>query len=157
VPVVVFSDFQCPGCAQAAPSLSELATSGRVTLTYRFFPLTRIHANARASALAALAAWRQDRFWQFHDALFAQQQTWANLAPAGAQDVFRRIAAGIGLDVARWQADAAAPDQAAVVDADVQAAIGLELPGTPIIFIDGRRYAGRLDFASLSAAVASAP
>jgi protein-disulfide isomerase len=153
VQVVIFSDFQCPGCAAAAPSLTELATDGRIALTYRFFPLTTIHANARAAALAAAAAAQQDRFWQFHDQLFARQTEWASLPPAEAQDAFTQIATDVGLDVARWQADLARPEVAAKVQADVQKATELALPGTPSIFIDGRRYTGRLDFASLSAAI----
>jgi protein-disulfide isomerase/uncharacterized membrane protein len=153
VQVVIFSDFQCPGCAAAAPSLSELATSGRITLTYRFFPLTRIHANAQAATLAALAAAQQDRFWQFHDQLFARQDTWASLSAAAAQDAFTQIAADVGLDVARWRADLARPEAAAIVQADVQKATELALAGTPSIFIDGRPYTGRFDFASLSAAI----
>jgi protein-disulfide isomerase/uncharacterized membrane protein len=153
VRVVVFSDFQCPGCAVAAPSLSELAASGRITLTYRFFPLTRIHANAQAAALAAMAAAQQDRFWQFHDELFARQQAWASLPPPAAQDAFAQIAADIGLDVARWQADLAKPELTAAIEADVQKATELGLAGTPSIFIDGQRYDGRFDFASLSAAI----
>jgi protein-disulfide isomerase/uncharacterized membrane protein len=156
VQVVVFSDFQCPGCAVAAPSLSELATSGRITLTYRFFPLTTIHANARQAALAALAAARQDRFWQFHDALFARQQAWAELPASDARAAFDRIAADIGLDVARWRADASGQEVADMVNADAQAAQALDLRGTPTIFIDGQRYTGRFDLASLSAAVDAA-
>ena len=153
VQVVVFSDFQCPGCAVAAPALSELATSGRITLTYRFFPLTRIHANAQAAALAAMAAAQQDRFWQFHDGLFARQAAWASLPPAAAQDVFAQIAADIGLDVARWQADVANSELGAAIQADVQKATELGLAGTPSIFIDGQPYSGRFDFWSLSAAI----
>jgi protein-disulfide isomerase len=153
VQVVVFSDFQCPACAVAAPSLGQPAADGRITLTYRFFPLTRIHANAHAAALAALAAAEQDRFWQFHDQLFARQQTWAGVTPEAAQEAFARIAADIGLVVGRWQADLAKPELAARVDADVQKATELGLAGTPSIFVDGQRYNGRFDYASLSAAI----
>jgi protein-disulfide isomerase len=153
VQIVVFSDFQCPACAVAAPSLGQLAADGRITLTYRFFPLTRIHANAHAAALAALAAAEQDRFWQFHDQLFARQQTWAGATPEAAQEAFARIAADIGLDVGRWQADLAKPELAARVEADVQNATELGLAGTPSIFVDGQRYNGRFDYASLSAAI----
>jgi protein-disulfide isomerase len=100
-----------------------------------------------------MAAAKQDRFWQFHDELFARQQAWASLPPPAAQDAFAQIAADIGLDVARWQADLAKPELTAAIQADVQKATELGLAGTPSIFIDGQRYDGRFDFASLSAAI----
>jgi protein-disulfide isomerase/uncharacterized membrane protein len=153
VQVVVFSDFQCPACAAAAPALSEVAASQRVTLTYRFFPLTAIHANARAAALAALAADAQGRFWQFHDALFARQQEWADLPPDAAESVFADIAASIGLDTERWRADIGSAKAASAIDADLRAAQDLDLRGTPTIFIDGVQYRGALDTASILGAV----
>ena len=106
VELVVYSDFQCPACAVAAPVLSALAEEGSVTLVYRYFPLVSIHSNAEAAAEAAQAAAQQGRFWEFHDALFARQAAWADLAGSDAAVAFEAIAADIGLDVPRWQADA---------------------------------------------------
>ena len=106
VELVVYSDFQCPACAVAAPVLSALAEEGSVTLVYRYFPLVSIHSNAKAAAEAAQAAAQQGRFWEFHDALFARQAAWADLAGSDAAPAFEAIAAEIGLDVARWRADA---------------------------------------------------
>jgi protein-disulfide isomerase/uncharacterized membrane protein len=151
--VVVFSDFQCPACAAAAPALSEVAHSGRVTLSYRFFPLTTIHANARAAALAALAADAQGRFWQVHDALFARQQEWAALPPEGADAVFADIAAAAGLDLERWRADIGSSDATRTLDADLRAAEDLGLRGTPTIFIDGAQYHGAFEAAAILSVV----
>jgi protein-disulfide isomerase len=151
-PVVVFSDFQCPACAAAAPALRQAAESGAVTLTYRFFPLTGLHANARAAALAAIAANAQGRFWQYHDALFARQPEWAPLPPEGADATFAAIAASVGLDMDRWRTDIGSAEATAVLDADLQAADELGLRGTPSIFIDGVPYRGAYDPAAILAA-----
>jgi protein-disulfide isomerase len=124
-------------------------------LTYRFFPLTRIHVNAQAAAVAALAAGQQGRFWEFHDQLFARQAAWAQLSPDGAQAAFAGIASDLKLDVARWQAEMDSGDVTGTIAADVQKATELQLTGTPTIFIDGHRYTGRFDLDSLSAAVAT--
>jgi protein-disulfide isomerase/uncharacterized membrane protein len=160
VEVVVYSDFQCPACAVAAPVLRDLADAAEITLVYRYFPLVSIHANATAAARAAQAASLQGRFWEFHDALFARQQAWAELPAAEAAAAFAAIAGDVGLDVDRWRTDATASAVADVVDADRRSAERLQLAGTPTIFIDGLRYGGRLDAASLLDAVraaASAP
>jgi protein-disulfide isomerase len=154
--VVVFSDFQCPACAIAAPILTRLADDGSISLTFRYFPLTSIHANANAAAGVAQAAALQDRFWQFHDTLFSQQATWAELPGAEADAVFEQIASEIGLDVARWRSDTTSPAVTDVVTADAREAQDLQLSGTPTIFIDGRQYDGGLSLSALQQAVAAA-
>jgi protein-disulfide isomerase len=156
VELVVYSDFQCPACAVAAPLLSALAEEGSVTLVYRYFPLVSIHSNATAAAEAAQAAAQQGRFWEFHDALFARQSAWADLAGSEAAIAFEAIAAEIGLDVARWSADGASSAVADAVASDRRTAEDLGLSGTPTIFVDGVRYTGPLDREGLRQAVESA-
>ena len=156
VELVVYSDFQCPACAVAAPVLSALAEEGSVTLVYRYFPLVNIHSNAEAAAQAAQAAAQQGRFWEFHDALFARQSAWAELGGADAAIAFEAIAAEIGLDVARWRADAASSTVADAVGSDQRSAEELRLSGTPTIFVDGVRYRGPLNREGVRQAVESA-
>lgn len=156
VELVVYSDFQCPACAAAAPLLLSLAEEGSVTLVYRYFPLVSIHANAEAAARAAQAAAVQGAFWEFHDALFARQSTWAELAPSDADAAFEAIAVEVGLDVAQWRDDAASSTATDVVDADQTSAEKLQLPGTPTIFVDGVRYDGSLNRDGLRRAIDSA-
>ena len=156
VEVVVYSDFQCPACAVAAPVLSALAEEGSVSLVYRYFPLVSIHANAKAAAEAAQAAALQGRFWEFHDTLFARQAVWADLAGPDATTVFEAIAAEIGLDTARWRADATSSAVTDVVASDGRQAEELRLSGTPTIFVDGVRYRGPLNREAIAQAVVSA-
>ncbi len=156
VELVVYSDFQCPACAVAAPVLTALAEEGSVTVVYRYFPLVSIHANAEAAAEAAQAASLQGRFWEFHDALFARQSGWANLAGPDAAVAFEGIAAAIGLDVARWREDATSTAVTDVVASDRRDAEELRLSGTPTIFVDGVRYGGPLNREAIVQAVESA-
>ncbi len=48
--VEIFADFQCPACIifseNVQPILEEYAASGRLTITFRQFPLT-MHKNAK--------------------------------------------------------------------------------------------------------------
>jgi protein-disulfide isomerase len=156
VKLVVYSDFQCPACAAAAPELSRLAGEGLVTVEYRYFPLVSIHANATAAAQAAQAAALQGDFWPFHDALFARQAAWADLPAAGAFRAFEAIASDLGLDVARWQIDSASRETARLVDADRLEAERMRLPGTPTVFIDGVRHDGPFTYGALLDAVRAA-
>lgn len=156
VEVVVYSDFQCPACATVAPMLSELAREGSVTVVYRYFPLRQIHPNADAAAAAAHAAALQDRFWEFHDALFAQQPEWAPLSVPEATEFFAAVAEDVGLDVPAWRSAAASDAVASVIAEDVGSAESLRLTGTPTIFISGERHTGPLSAEALAAAVAGA-
>src|SRR5207249_1888009 len=72
IELIEFSDFQCPFCLQANPTVNQLlnAYGDRIRLVYRHYPLPN-HPNARPAAEAAECASEQDKFWPFHDRLFA--------------------------------------------------------------------------------------
>ena len=75
ITIIEFSDFQCPFCSRVNPSLDQAkATYGdKVRFVFRQFPLN-IHPQAPKAAEAALCANEQGKFWEMHDALFANQQ-----------------------------------------------------------------------------------
>lgn len=76
--IVEMSDYQCPYCRdfheQGFPKLKkDYVDTGIVQFVYMDLPLTSIHAQALAAALAANCAAAQDRFWDMHDALFSSK------------------------------------------------------------------------------------
>src|SRR5207249_9420325 len=92
IEIVEFSDFQCPYCQKANPTVEQvLSTYGdRIHFVYRHFPLPN-HPNAQPAAEAAQCAAEQDKFWPYHDKLFASPSRVA------ASDV-KRTVVGWGLD-----------------------------------------------------------
>ena len=70
--MVLFSDFQCPFCKNAAGPFEDLAKKfgDRIQIVYRAFPLPG-HKGADLAAEAALAANEQGKFWEYHDVLYA--------------------------------------------------------------------------------------
>ena len=74
VTIVEFSDFQCPFCGRAEPTLKQVREKygDKVRLIYLDFPLG-IHDHAIDAASAGRCAGEQGKFWQFHDAMFADQ------------------------------------------------------------------------------------
>lgn len=156
VTVVEFADFQCPACAAVAPMLADLAAGDELTLVYRYFPLVTIHANADASARAAAAADAQGSFWKMSERLYATQASWETL-PAGQADAFfGALATSLGMDGARWQADYVSGAVAAAVNRDLEAALALNLSGTPTLYIGGRQYTGSFTLNGIRAAIAAA-
>lgn len=156
VTVVEFADFQCPACSVVGPMLSEMAAADEMTLVFRHFPLTTIHANAIASSRAAEAAHRQNAFYEYGDALYANQDAWSNLGATDADAYFASLAGQLGLDVAQWQSDYASAAVRADVDADASVAQQLNLPGTPTIYIGGELYEGERSVAAFRAAITEA-
>src|SRR5689334_20423706 len=63
VTLVAFSDYECPFCARANATITQLekAYGARLRVVARQKPLP-IHAHARAAAVAALAADEQGKF-----------------------------------------------------------------------------------------------
>ena len=131
VTLVVFSDFECPWCAKLEPLLAQLlaANADTVRVVFKHLPLP-MHPQAEPAALAAIAAQRQGKFWEMHDALFTVQQ-WT---PAAVTETATRIK----LDMTRFQADLNSQEtrmQLAKDKADAQAA---EVAATPSVFVNGR-------------------
>ncbi|MGQ0641881.1 MAG: DsbA family protein, partial [Gemmatimonadaceae bacterium] len=77
---VIVSDFQCPYCKQWHDSAGEAlrreyVATGKIRVAYVNYPLGQ-HRHAVATAEAAMCAGLQDKFWEYHDALFAAQKRW---------------------------------------------------------------------------------
>ena len=148
VTVLEYGDYECPYCAAVAPVLRQLVaeSGGRVRLVFRNFPLADRHPYALTAALAAEAAAAQGAFWQMHALLFARQDRLTDAA-------LRSYAEELGLDGDRVVGEAAQPfgDK---IEADFAAALAAGVTGTPTLFVDGRRYTGRLEIDALRRALA---
>lgn len=132
VTVVMFSDFQCPACAATDPVLKKIVEDygSRVRLVVRDFPLEALHPDAFRAALAANAAWKQGKFFEFTKLLYGNQDKLG-------RDSLLDFARGLGLDVVRFAGDMDAPETAAEVRGDIAEGEKLKVSGTPTIFVNG--------------------
>lgn len=142
VEVIEFSDFECPFCQRAHPTVEQvLETYGdKIKFVYRHYPLQN-HPNARPAAEASACAEVQGKFWEYHDRLFA------NPTKLGAADL-KAHAAALGLDTARFNTCLDNHQQKPGVDADMAAAEAVGVTGTPAFFINGRSIEGAQPFES---------
>ena len=134
--VTVFSDFQCPVCRRSADATQQIAEEfpGEVRVEFWQLPLAS-HAHAEDAAVASLAAQRQGKFWEYHDEVFRNQ---AALDPAS----LARYAEQIGLDVARFNRDCAAPELRARAKSEAAAADRLGAQNTPSFLLNGKLRTG---------------
>jgi protein-disulfide isomerase len=140
VVVVEFSDFQCPFCQRAEPTVQQvLKTYGdRIRFVYRHYPLPN-HPNARPAAEAAACAEQQGQFWPYHEVLFANSSRLSN-------DDLKAHAQSAGLDVSAFTACFDNHRAKARVDKDVADANDAGVTGTPAFFINGRPLEGAQPF-----------
>ena len=79
VVLIEYADFQCPYCGQFArrilPEIEKrYVNTGQLRVVFRHMPLQEIHPQAVMAAETAECARQQGKFWQIHDALFADQR-----------------------------------------------------------------------------------
>ncbi len=135
VKIVEFADFECPGCAQASPVLTQLVNQypGQVQLIYRHFPLPQ-HTGAGLAAEAAEAAGSQGKFWEMHDLLFTHQTEFTT------NDIMQLAGQIKGLNLDQFKQDLQQHKFKNLVDQDFSTARQLNLNATPTLFINGVKY-----------------
>jgi protein-disulfide isomerase len=143
IEVIEFADFQCPYCAYVHGELQKLRPRLEQTTKFYFknFPLSQ-HANAEPAARAALAAKQQNKFWEYFDILFTQQE---KIAP----DRFLDWAKGLDLDVDQFSAAYSSTALSKQVASDRQDGLNVGVDQTPSLFINKRRYYGPLEADSI--------
>jgi predicted DsbA family dithiol-disulfide isomerase len=132
VTLIEFSDFECPYCAAAAPVLKSFAAeNAAVRVCYAPYPLQN-HPNAVPAAHAALFARDQGKFWEMHDALFANQSSLS-------REKIVELGARVGLDRARLQRAMDSGQYADELRANREAAQAAGLEATPTVYVNGRK------------------
>lgn len=143
--IVEFLDYDCPYSKSALPSVHDiLRLRPDVKVIIRDFPLTDIHPDAEAIAIAARCVWRQGNasvYWKYHDLLFANQEK-------HDADSLKQYAYQAGVD-SRYDACVGAKPAAALVQRSVLDAINAGVSVTPTFFIDGIKVEGAADTQTL--------
>jgi protein-disulfide isomerase len=149
VTVVEFTDYQCPSCAAAQPTLERLITEygDRVRFVIRDFPL-QMHPDARKAAEAAEAAREQGKYWDFTAILFRNQ---SSLKP----EQLKQYAQVLGLDVTKFGEALDSGRFAEKVQRDLSEGERIGVTGTPTFFVNGRRAAD-FNYETLKAALDAA-
>ncbi|MGH9253394.1 MAG: thioredoxin domain-containing protein [Vicinamibacterales bacterium] len=148
VTLIEFSDFQCPFCQRVMPTLKQLRETygDRVRIVWKDFPLTSIHPQAFKAAEAGQCAREQGKFWEYHDRLFANQQT---LEP----DFLKKHAVDTGLDAAKFNTCLDTAKYAERVQAQMGVGNQLGVSSTPSVFINGRMVNGAQPYETFTAII----
>lgn len=140
VTIVEFSDFECPFCREVQGTLNQVVQSfgNEVRLIFKHLPLEG-HRNSLPAARAAYCAGEQDRFWPYHDALFASEK----LSPA----VLDEIALDVGLGMPKFRACLDSEHSRTAIVKDIETARLFRIDSTPSFLVNGKLIKGALSFA----------
>lgn len=142
VVLVMFTDYQCPYCAQwsheTLPALREYVERGELRIEYR--DVNVYGDESERGAKASLAAAEQGHFEAYHDALFAGGEI---RSPEELdEDSLVELAGELGLDTEQFRADFHSEEVAATIDANAQQGIELGAMSTPAFILDGAPMVG---------------
>jgi protein-disulfide isomerase len=137
--LVEFSDFQCPHCKEAQPTVERLLKDyPQARFVSQMFPLRNIHSEAEKAAETGVCVAKiggNDAFFKFTDAIYANQ---AQLTPEGSAEALGSAAKTAGVDDAKVKACVAEPSTKAAVDASIQLGQEIGVNQTPMLVVNGR-------------------
>lgn len=147
--IVEFSDFACPFCRRAA-FMSQAVLQNyadKVRLVFKHYPLDSecnrnleqpVHPFACEAARGSVCAQAQNRFWEYHDALFGNEGE--HFSPKTAADAARTAK----LDIGAFEQCMRTAEPYRKLSQDIDEATRLGIDGTPAFFFNGRRFSGML-------------
>ncbi len=135
VTVTEFIDFQCEACRAAQtrvikPLLEQYASQMRYEVKH--FPIYPNHRYSKEAAEAAECAADQDKFWEFEEMNYENQE---KLSPSAISGWAKEL----GLDMDLFERCRKSNIKMAIVEASQQEGEELGVNGTPTFFVNGKR------------------
>ena len=143
VTIVEFSDFQCPFCSRAVPTIDQVEEryGDRIRIVFRHYPLP-FHQNAMGAAEASVEVYEQAgdaAFWAYHDLLFENQRS---LEEENLVSLARRVR-GVNAEGVRAALRDHRHRARVQSDMDAMTAAGMRV-GTPTFLVGTRQVRGAL-------------
>lgn len=152
ITVIEYSDFECPFCSRFHPTMQQVMAdySGKVRWVYRHFPLS-FHPEALPAANASECAAEQNKFWEYADKLFENQDSLDN-------NYYKQIATELGLNMNQWQSCFDSSKYSDKIESQSAGGANAGVTGTPGSFIvdeDGNAIPikGALPYSSVASAI----
>jgi protein-disulfide isomerase len=148
--IVEFGDFQCQPCATMNDTLKQIVKDypQDVRIVWKDFPNLSIHKEALDAAMAARCAGVQGAFWEYHDMLYANQ----NSINTSAYDIF---AQQLELEPNDFSSCMKGEITRPIVERDFEEGQRLRIDATPYLFVNKRRVSGAVEYSFLHDLIAS--
>ncbi|MCR4278659.1 MAG: DsbA family protein [bacterium] len=149
VTLVEYSDFECPFCLRHLDTLNQVMADypNDVRLVYRHFPLS-FHPEAQKAAEASECASKQGKFWEMHDAIFAE-----NAKGSMSVQRWKDVARELGLNGADFDSCLDSGETADRIASDLQEGTVAGIAGTPGTFVNGSLIEGAVPYATFKSII----
>lgn len=150
VVLIEYSDFQCPFCSRHHPNMNKLMDEygDKIAWVYRHFPLS-FHPNAQPAAVASECAGAQGKFWEFADAMFADQDSLGD-------DFYVKVAGQLGLNTTTFQTCLDSGKYDSLITSQQSGGASAGVNGTPATFINGELVSGAVPYETLKGLIDAA-
>lgn len=152
VSLIQYSDFLCPSCAyfttQMMPTIeTEYIDTGKVKFEFR--PMAFIAPGSTYAGAGAYCAVNQDKFWEFHDAVYGY--TWNNAFTKGidpttttilTEPLVESIAVQTGLDAESFSNCMSDTSATKAIASATTTANNYGITSTPYILVNGHKVEG---------------
>ena len=135
--IIAFSDYECPFCTKAEHTMQGILGNYKDKVVYVFkdFPLTGIHPHAYDAALAAECAKEQNKFWEYHEYIYAHNDK----IEVHDLEEYAKI---LGLNEEQFNACLESQKYKTEVERDIQTGKLVGVSSTPTFFINGIKIVG---------------
>ncbi|HKJ73924.1 MAG TPA: DsbA family protein [Alphaproteobacteria bacterium] len=146
--VVEFFDYRCPYCKQVQPSVVKLRKADpKLRVVYREFPI--LSEESVVAAHAAIAARKQGKYLQFHDAMMAARGDFST-------DMIMSIAKKVGLDTDKLKKDMKDPAVDDIIARTRKLGEEIGINGTPGFIFGKKLVPGAVTYDEMLSLVADA-
>lgn len=137
--IVEFSDFRCPHCAAADFELKKIqqAYPARIRIVWKDFPILPPLNLTWLAHSAARCAEKQQKFWEFHDLLFANQSNLDN-------EKLLFLARELNLDESAFQQCLRSGLTEPLISRGFEEGKTIGVDGTPFFFVNGEKWTGEM-------------
>ena len=143
VTLILVDDFECPFCYRLYKTYEELKKeyADKIRIVFINLPL-KFHKKAKPLAIGAMAAHKQDKFWEMYDIIFKNKTQWKK-----AEDInewFISKAKELDLDITKFKRDLKNKTIEDYIESDIKTVQKMGIRGTPGTLINGRFISGSM-------------
>lgn len=145
VTIIEFFDYNCGYCKRALPDIQKLLESDKnVRIVFHEMPI--LSDSSRLAAMWALAAHKQDKYFEFHSALM-------EFRGAKTADEMKKIAKRLKLDVEKLEEDAKSQEISTELAKSMELAQKLGVTGTPAFIVGDQIFRGYIPHDAMAVAI----
>lgn len=138
ITVVEFFDYNCGYCKRALATIQKVVENDKnVRVVFLDYPI--LSPQSTVAAKWAVAANRQGKYWEFHQAILN------STAPKDEENL-AKIAKSVGIDVAKAKKDAAGKEVADYLDGVAEFGHKLNVDGTPAFIVGNQILRGFVEY-----------